>query len=75
MEKTEKFVKKMVSENDYRPALKALADLHGSVDTFFENVTINSQDIAQKENRLFLCNKVRNIMHLVARFSELKVVL
>ncbi len=75
LEKTEKFVKKMVSENDYRPALKALADLHGSVDTFFENVTINSQDIAQKENRLFLCNKVRNIMHLVARFSELKVVL
>ena len=55
--------------------MKALADLHWSVDAFFENVTINSQDIAQKENRLFLCNKVRNIMHLVARFSELKVVL
>ena len=65
----------MVSENDYQHALKALADLHRSVDTFFENVTINSQDIAQKENRLFICNKVRNIMHLVARFSELKVVL
>ena len=27
----------------------------------------------EKENRLYLCNKVRKIMHLLAKFSELEV--
>ena len=71
---TEDTVKKMVSKNDYQAALQALASLHGSVDAFFENVTINSESIIKKENRLCLCNKVRHIMHFVARFSEVKMV-
>ncbi len=69
----EQLVKASLSNNDYLAAFQALADLNDVVEEFFENVVINSEIPLEKENRLHLCNKVRTIMHSVAKFSELTV--
>ncbi len=66
-------VKASLAERDYVGSFGALADLNEVVEAFFENVTINSLTPEEKENRLYLCNKVRKIMHSVANFSELRV--
>ena len=70
---SEQLVITSMLKNDYISAFRILADLDEVVEEFFENVTINSEVPEEKENRLYLCNKVRKIMHLLAEFSELEV--
>ena len=70
----EKVITVLLAESAYFKAFQALADLSEVVEAFFENVTINSKIPEEKDNRLYLCNKVIKIMHSVAKFSELKVV-
>ena len=70
----EKVVTVLLAESEYFKAFQALADLSEVAEAFFENVTINSKVPEEKDNRLYLCNKVIKIMHSVAKFSELKVV-
>ena len=55
---------------DFAAAMRALADLRGPVDAFFEKVLVNSEDAAARENRLKLLSQVRTAMSGVADFDQ-----
>lgn len=53
----------------FTEAFRTFASLCQPVDAFFENVTVNTDDQAQRVNRLRLMDKVRVPFHAVADFS------
>jgi len=57
---------------DYEPALKQLAGLRESVDKFFDDVMVMTDDEALKNNRLALLDKMRNLFLRVADLSRLQ---
>ncbi|MBN9022156.1 MAG: glycine--tRNA ligase subunit beta, partial [Rhizobiales bacterium] len=61
----------MASE-DYDGAMRALSGLRGPVDTFFEQVRVNDDDAAVRENRLRLLNQIRAATLAVADFSKIE---
>ena len=50
--------------------MKALSALRQPVDTFFDDVMVNSSVPAERENRLRLLMQVRDLMGQVADFSQ-----
>jgi glycyl-tRNA synthetase beta chain len=62
-----------VAREDYETAMRAMAKLRPHVDAFFEKVTVNVADGADKEklreNRLKLLNEIREATRAVADFS------
>lgn len=60
------------SEDNYDSVLKRLASLRNPIDTFFEDVMVNADDQAIRNNRLALLNKLRNQFLRVADISLLQ---
>ncbi|MEJ6079089.1 glycine--tRNA ligase subunit beta [Vibrio sp. 1-Bac 57] len=56
---------------DYESALFELASLQAPVDAFFDNVMVMADDLAVKNNRLALLNRLRNLFLQVADVSVL----
>ena len=65
-------LKANLEEEKFVFAMAALAKLRKPVDAFFDAVTVNADDAAQRANRLRLLSKVRTTMHMVADFSEIE---
>ncbi|MFN7304437.1 MAG: glycine--tRNA ligase subunit beta [Phenylobacterium sp.] len=55
---------------DFAGAMRALADLRGPVDAFFDKVLVNAEDLKARENRLKLLAQVRAAMSEVADFGQ-----
>ena len=55
---------------DFAAAMRALANLRGPVDGFFDKVLVNADDAAERDNRLRLLMRVRGAMGRVADFSQ-----
>ena len=53
-------------------AMVALARLRHPVDDFFDKVTVNSDDAAQRANRLRLLSRIRATLAIVADFSKIE---
>jgi glycyl-tRNA synthetase beta chain len=53
----------------FTEAMAALAHLRRPVDAFFDHVTVNAEDPAQRENRLCLLSQIRSALGTVADFS------
>jgi glycyl-tRNA synthetase beta chain len=51
--------------------MRALAELRGPVDTFFEEVKVNDDDPKVRENRLELLSEIRAATLNVADFSKI----
>ena len=60
-----------VADEDFEGAMTALAGLRAPVDAFFDNVTVNVDDAAQRANRLRLLAEIRDAMDSVADFSQI----
>ncbi|MBR9908245.1 MAG: glycine--tRNA ligase subunit beta [Gammaproteobacteria bacterium] len=60
-----------LQQGDYADALKALAALQDPVDVFFENVMVNADDQAVRQNRLALLNQLRELFLQIADISIL----
>ena len=58
-----------LAADDHRAAFAAFAGLRPSVDSFFDEVTVNAPDPALRANRLRLMDRVRLPFHAVADFS------
>ena len=58
-----------LEREDFAAAMRALASLRGPVDAFFDQVLVNSDDAAERDNRLRLLGEVRDLMNRVADFS------
>ncbi|MEL0660584.1 glycine--tRNA ligase subunit beta [Psychromonas arctica] len=61
----------LFSSGDYESALFELASLQTPVDAFFDNVMVMADDLAVKNNRLALLNRLRNLFLQVADVSVL----
>ncbi|MAH83320.1 MAG: glycine--tRNA ligase subunit beta [Rhodospirillaceae bacterium TMED8] len=61
-----------ISNEDYVGAMTALASLRVPVDSFFDKVTVNTDDVGLRENRLKLLNEIRSVLECVADFSKIE---
>jgi glycyl-tRNA synthetase beta chain len=65
-----------VAREDFAAAMRAMAKLRPHVDAFFDKVTVNVADGADKaklrENRLKLLNEIRDATRAVADFSRIE---
>ncbi|KRG32250.1 MULTISPECIES: glycine--tRNA ligase subunit beta [unclassified Psychrobacter] len=66
-------VKPMLEQADYTQVLQTLASLDEPLTQFFDNVMVNSEDAALKNNRLALLKQVRALFLTVADISELQL--
>ena len=57
---------------EFAAAMSALARLRAPVDAFFDNVTVNADDAALRENRLRLLSRIRAATLQVADFSKIE---
>jgi glycyl-tRNA synthetase beta chain len=64
-------VQSQLAARNYTEALSALAALRESVDTFFNDVMVNAEDPALRNNRLALLNALHQQMNCVADISKL----
>jgi glycyl-tRNA synthetase beta chain len=62
---------KLFESGDYTASLQALAALKAPVDDFFDNVMVNADDAALKNNRLGLLAILHQTMNRVADLSKL----
>ena len=61
----------LFAAGDYESALFELATLQAPVDAFFDGVMVMADDLAVKQNRLALLNRLRNLFLQVADVSVL----
>lgn len=61
----------LFESGDYTASLQALAALKAPVDAFFDNVMVNAEDVALRNNRLALLNQLHQAMNRVADLSKL----
>ncbi len=61
-----------IAKEDFEHAMAAMAKLRAPVDAFFDNVTVNADDPALRENRLRLLNRIRATTLTVADFSKIE---
>jgi glycyl-tRNA synthetase beta chain len=64
-------VQAQLEQRDYTRALSALAALRDPVDTFFNDVMVNADDAALRQNRLALLAELHAQMNCVADISKL----
>ena len=62
---------KAFAAGDYTNSLQILASLKDPVDTFFNEVMVNTEDIVLRNNRLALLQKMQYTMNRVADISKL----
>ncbi|MEB0032372.1 glycine--tRNA ligase subunit beta [Undibacterium sp. RTI2.1] len=59
------------AQGDFSGALKILAALRAEVDSFFNDVMVNAEDQALRNNRLALLNELHGMLNQVADISKL----
>ncbi|MDP6709560.1 MAG: glycine--tRNA ligase subunit beta [Alphaproteobacteria bacterium] len=57
---------------DFAAVMATLAKLRRPVDDFFDEVTVNADNAAARENRLALLSRIRATLHQVADFSQIE---
>ena len=65
-------VKPLIAKGDYTAVLDKLANLRAPVDNFFDNVMVNAEDPALRQNRLAILNTLQDLFLQVADISVLQ---
>ena len=65
-------VQPLIAKGDYTAVLDKLANLRAPVDSFFDNVMVNAEDPALRQNRLAILNTLQNLFLQVADISLLQ---
>ena len=65
-------VQPLISQGDYTAVLDKLANLRAPVDSFFDNVMVNAEDPALRQNRLAILNTLQGLFLQVADISLLQ---
>ena len=68
---TELITKQLTEKQDYKAIMLSLLDLKDVIDTFFETVMVNADDLELREARLMLISRVRALFLSVADISYL----
>ena len=61
-----------LEKEQFSDAMGVLASMRLLVDAFFDNVTVNADDPALRENRLKLLSLIRSSMNQIADFSQIE---
>jgi len=61
-----------IDQEKFEEAMSALATLRSSIDAFFDKVTVNSDNPAERQNRLALLAQIRSTMNKIADFSMIE---
>ena len=72
LEEIGNLVSELLHEERYEEAMGALSRLRRPVDDFFDKVTVNTDDVQLRENRLRLLARIRDTMNRVADFSQIE---
>ena len=67
----ERDVAEAIQNEDFSAAMRALSALREPVDSFFEHVLVNDEDVAVRANRLALLARIRAATGQVADFSKI----
>ena len=65
-------VQPLIAQGDYTSVLDKLANLRAPVDSFFDNVMVNAEDPALRQNRLAILNTLQDLFLQVADISVLQ---
>ena len=65
-------VQPLIAQGDYTAVLDKLANLRVPVDSFFDNVMVNAEDPALRQNRLAILNTLQGLFLQVADISLLQ---
>ena len=65
-------VQPLIAQGDYTAVLEKLANLRAPVDSFFDNVMVNAEDPALRQNRLAILNTLQDLFLQVADISVLQ---
>ena len=65
-------VQPLIVQGDYTAVLDKLANLRAPVDSFFDNVMVNTEDPALRQNRLAILNTLQGLFLQVADISVLQ---
>ena len=65
-------VQPLIAQGDYTAVLDKLANLRAPVDNFFDNVMVNAEDPALRQNRLAILNTLQGLFLQVADISLLQ---
>ena len=65
-------VQPLIAQGDYTAVLDKLANLRAPVDSFFDNVMVNAEDPALRQNRLAILNRLQGLFLQVADISVLQ---
>lgn len=65
-------VQPLIAQGDYTAVLDKLANLRAPVDRFFDNVMVNAEDPALRQNRLAILNTLQGLFLQVADISVLQ---
>ena len=61
-----------IAREDFAAAMSEMAKLRAPVDAFFDSVTVNTQELDLRANRLRLLNRIRATTLAVADFSRIE---
>lgn len=62
----------LLAADEFSAAAAKLASLRGPIDRFFDEVTVNAEEVVAREARLKLLGRIVETMNLVADFSEIE---
>ena len=65
-------VQPLIAKGDYTAVLDKLANLRVPVDSFFDNVMVNAEELALRQNRLAILNTLQGLFLQVADISVLQ---
>ena len=65
-------VQPLIAKGDYTAVLDKLANLRAPVDSFFDNVMVNAEEPALRQNRLAILNTLQDLFLQVADISVLQ---
>lgn len=61
-----------LTSEDFEAAMGVLSSLRGPIDAFFDHVTVNAEDVAVRQNRLYLLSQIRSVLGQVADFTKIE---
>ena len=61
-----------LKREEFEIAMTALARLRTPIDSFFDKVTVNSDNKSERESRLQLLSHIRTTMNSVVEFSKIE---
>ncbi len=68
----EKDVGEHLKSENFTAAMSEMAKLRASLDAFFDEVTVNTEDKNTRQHRLQMLSKIRTVMGAVADFSKVE---